>query len=129
MNTTDRSKAHPIATPGEGTIAVRVAAGLGLQPSPLDDWHFRRLAIVYVRQFDPQQVLNHIESRERQYALVNLAVALGWPKDRILLIGRGPRQQWQNGRLANRISSPLGRSYHGSCRFDPGDQDEPRGPE
>src|SRR5271165_5270338 len=84
MNATDRSKAPPIATPGEGTIAARVAAGLGLRPSPLDDWHFLRLAIVFIRQSDPQQVLNHIEWRERQYALVDLAVALGWPRDRIL---------------------------------------------
>ena len=86
MNATDRPKAPPIAPPGEGTIAARVAAGLGLRPSPLDDRHFGRLAIVYVRQSDPQQVLNHIESRERQYALVDLAAALGWPRDRILLI-------------------------------------------
>ena len=85
MNATDRPKAPPIATPGEGTIAARVAAGLGLRPSPLDDRHFGRLAIVYVRQSDPQQVLNHVESRERQYALVDLAAALGWPRDRILL--------------------------------------------
>src|SRR5690348_14669791 len=86
MNATDTPKALPIATPGEGTIATRVAAGLGLRPSPFDDHHFRRLAIVYVRQSDPQQVLNHVESRERQYALVDLAAALGWPRDRILLI-------------------------------------------
>ena len=71
MNATDTPKVPPAATPGEGTIAARVAAGLGLRPLPLDDWHFGRLAIVYVRQSDPQQVLNHIESRERQYALVN----------------------------------------------------------
>ena len=47
MNATDTPKALPIATPGEGTIAKRVAAGLGLRPTPLDDWHFSRLAIVY----------------------------------------------------------------------------------
>ena len=77
MNATDTPKARPIAPPGEGTIATRVAAGLGLRPSPLDDRHFSRLAIVYVRQSDPQQVLNHIESRERQYALVDLASGPG----------------------------------------------------
>ena len=32
------------------------------------DLHLDRLAIVYVRQSDPQQVLNHRESRERQKA-------------------------------------------------------------
>ena len=86
MNATDTPKAIPIAAPGEGTIATRVAAGLGLRPTLLEEWHFLRLAIVYVRQSDPQQVLNHLESRERQYALVDLAAALGWPRDRILLI-------------------------------------------
>ena len=129
MNATDTPKALPIAPPGEGTIAKRVAAGLGLRPTPLDDWHFSRLAIVYVRQSDPQQVLNHLESRERQYALVDLAAALGWPRDRILLIDEDQGNQWQDGRTANRISSPPGRSYHGSCRLDPGDRDEPHGPQ
>ena len=76
-----------------------MAAGLGLRPSPLDDRHFSRLAIVYVRQSDPQQVLNHIESRERQYALVDLAVALGWPRDRILLIDE---DQGNSGKTAER---------------------------
>jgi DNA invertase Pin-like site-specific DNA recombinase len=102
MNATDTPKALPIATPGEGTIATRVAAGLGLRPSPFDDHHFRRLAIVYVRQSDPQQVLNHVESRERQYALVDLAAALGWPRDRILLIDEdqgssGKSADWRTG--------------------------------
>ena len=86
MNPIDTPQAPAVAPPGEGTIAKRVAAGLGLRPSPLDDRHFSRLAIVYVRQSEPQQVLGHIESRERQYALVDLAVALGWSKDRVVLI-------------------------------------------
>src|SRR5215813_6485842 len=86
MSAADTPKAPPIAPPGEGAIAQRVAAGLGLRPSPLDDRHLSRLAIVYIRQSDPQQVLSHLESRERQYALVDLAVALGWPGDRVLLI-------------------------------------------
>ena len=86
MIATDTLGVFPFAPPGEGTIATRVAAGLGLRPSPFDDRHFSRLAIVYVRQSDPQQVLDHLESRERQYALVDLAAALGWPRDRILLI-------------------------------------------
>ena len=80
MNATDTPQAIPIAAPGEGTIATRVAAGLGLRPTLLEEWYFLRLAIVYVRQSDPQQVLNHLESRERQYALVDLAAALGWPR-------------------------------------------------
>jgi DNA invertase Pin-like site-specific DNA recombinase len=102
MNATDTPKAVTLAPPGKGTIATRVAAGLGLRPSPLNDWHFSRLAIVFVRQSDPQQVLNHIESRERQYALVDLAAAMGWPRDRILLIDEdqgksGKTADWRTG--------------------------------
>ena len=65
MNAADNPRAFPAATPGEGMIAKRMAAGLGLRPSPLNDRHFSRVAIVFVRQSDPQQVLNHIESRQR----------------------------------------------------------------
>lgn len=48
--------------------------------------HRERLAVVYLRQSSPHQVLVHRESRELQYALVDTAVALGWPRDRVLLI-------------------------------------------
>ena len=48
--------------------------------------HQLRLAIVYVRQSDPRQVLDHQESTRMQYALVDLAVALGWPRDRVMII-------------------------------------------
>src|SRR4029079_16928767 len=37
-----------------------------------------RSALVYVRQSTADQVLNHHESRRRQYALVERARALGW---------------------------------------------------
>ena len=43
--------------------------------------HREKLAIVYVRQSSPQQVLDHRESAARQYALVDCAVARGWPRD------------------------------------------------
>src|SRR3954447_2640849 len=41
--------------------------------------HLRRLAIVYVRQSSPQQVLHHRESTALQYDLRRYAVELGWP--------------------------------------------------
>jgi DNA invertase Pin-like site-specific DNA recombinase len=44
----------------------------------ITDEHLRRLAIVYVRQSTPHQVLEHRESTARQYALVDRAVMLGW---------------------------------------------------
>src|SRR5437660_11357631 len=63
------------------------------------DLHLDRLAIVYVRQSDPQQVLNHRESRERQYALVDHAAALGWPKDRIVIIDDGHGKSGRSAEL------------------------------
>ena len=75
MNATDTPKVPPVALPGEGTIAARLAAGLGLRPSPLDDWHLSRLAIVFVRQSELQQVLNHIESRQRILGTLSRIVA------------------------------------------------------
>ncbi len=48
--------------------------------------HLDRLAVVYVRQSTPKQVLDNRESTDRQYQLVDRAVALGWRPDRILVI-------------------------------------------
>lgn len=48
--------------------------------------HLERLAIVYVRQSTPQQVLNHQESTRLQYSLKNRALQLGWPDSRVLVI-------------------------------------------
>ncbi len=52
----------------------------------LQPHHLERSAIVYVRQSSPQQVLDHQESTIRQYALVDLAVELGWSPDRVEVI-------------------------------------------
>jgi DNA invertase Pin-like site-specific DNA recombinase len=63
--------------------------------------HLDRKAIVYVRQSSPQQVVDHKESTARQYALADLAVALGWPRDRIEIVDRdqGRSGQTTAGRL------------------------------
>jgi DNA invertase Pin-like site-specific DNA recombinase len=55
-------------------------------PSKIRDRHWQRLAIVYIRQSSPHQVLENRESRERQYALATLAQQFGWPADRVLVI-------------------------------------------
>jgi hypothetical protein len=57
--------------------------------------HLERLAIVYVRQSSLHQVIEHPESRARQYALADHAVTLGWPKERVVVIDedQGPAQQ------------------------------------
>jgi DNA invertase Pin-like site-specific DNA recombinase len=52
----------------------------------LKPWHLDRWAIVYIRQSTPQQVTDHRESTARQYALVDRALAFGWPRERILVI-------------------------------------------
>ena len=46
----------------------------------LRPWHFDRLAVVYVRQSTPQQVLEHKESTARQYALADRASSGSWPR-------------------------------------------------
>jgi DNA invertase Pin-like site-specific DNA recombinase len=48
--------------------------------------HLRRLAIVYVRQSSPQQVIHNIESQQRQYQLVERSQALGWSSEQSLVI-------------------------------------------
>jgi DNA invertase Pin-like site-specific DNA recombinase len=70
---------------------------VGLSSSKVQRWHLDRLALVYVRQSSPQQVLEHRESRLRQYALVDYAIALGWPADRVQVIDD---DQGQSGRDA-----------------------------
>lgn len=48
--------------------------------------HRAKCAYVYIRQSSPGQVIRHSESTELQYRLVERAIALGWPRERILLI-------------------------------------------
>lgn len=68
-----------------------------LRSSKVQDQHLGKLAVVYVRQSSPHQVQEHRESRELQYAFAEYAVALGWPKDRVLVIDD---DQGQSGRTA-----------------------------
>ncbi|MBA2244619.1 MAG: recombinase family protein [Gemmatimonadetes bacterium] len=48
--------------------------------------HLGRHAYLYVRQSSLRQVMENTESTERQYALRQRAVALGWPPESILVI-------------------------------------------
>jgi DNA invertase Pin-like site-specific DNA recombinase len=68
-----------------------------LRSTKILDRHLQRLAIVYIRQSSPQQVLEHRESRERQYALADHAALLGWPRERVVLIDE---DQGQSGKSA-----------------------------
>src|SRR4051794_12632564 len=80
---------NPDATghaPAPRTLPTTNAAAAGRRSAALSDRHLSLLAIVYVRQSGTQQILDHQESRERQYALADYAAALGWPRERILVI-------------------------------------------
>lgn len=48
--------------------------------------HLRRDAFLYVRQSSLCQVVENTESTQRQYALRDRAIALGWPIERIHVI-------------------------------------------
>ena len=48
--------------------------------------HLARTAFLYVRQSTLRQVLQNTESTQRQYALRQRAIQLGWPAERIVVI-------------------------------------------
>jgi DNA invertase Pin-like site-specific DNA recombinase len=50
--------------------------------------HLRRLAYLYIRQSTLRQVVENTERTERQYALRQRAVALGWPIEQVVVIDR-----------------------------------------
>ncbi len=97
MNAPERAAAS--TTPASATPVP--AHLLALRSAKVRDHHLQRKAIVYVRQSSPQQVLEHKESTARQYALVDVAVALGWARDRIEVVDadQGRSGQTVEGRL------------------------------
>jgi DNA invertase Pin-like site-specific DNA recombinase len=52
----------------------------------VDARHLKRQAYLYVRQSSLRQVLENTESTERQYALKQRALALGWTQERIIVV-------------------------------------------
>src|SRR5262249_49722308 len=68
-------------SPAKGPSPTGLAVSSKIQPG-----HPDRLAVVYVRQSTIQQVTANREPTDRQYALVNRAIELGWSPDRILVI-------------------------------------------
>jgi DNA invertase Pin-like site-specific DNA recombinase len=60
--------------------------GHALVSSKVGPRHYERLAIVYVRQSHPSQIVNHPESARVQYNLTEHVVALGWSRERVLVI-------------------------------------------
>src|SRR5262249_46607863 len=77
----------------------------------IQECHLDRLAVVYIRQSSPQQILDHREWREQQYALTDNAVTLGWPRQRGLVIdddqghsGRSPHDRHGYHRLLAEVT-------------------------
>ena len=48
--------------------------------------HLKRSAYLYIRQSTLRQVFENTESTDRQYALRQRAVALGWPQEKVVVI-------------------------------------------
>src|SRR5260370_29888767 len=80
---------NPDATgrsPADRTLPSGPSAAFGRRTTAISDRHLSKWAIIYVRQSSTQQIFDHKESRERQYALADYAAAVGWPRERILVI-------------------------------------------
>jgi hypothetical protein len=71
--------------------------------------HLERLAVVYVRQSTVQQIVDHRESTNLQYGLVDRAVALGWPEGRVLLIDEDQGKSGGEAQSARTRGSPRAR--------------------
>ncbi len=69
-----------------GPVAPVAPAGVAAGAPGVTTAHRAKLACVYVRQSSPGQVTRHGESTELQYQLVERAVRLGWPRDRVVTI-------------------------------------------
>lgn len=59
-----------------------------MKTEPVQETHRQKLACIYLRQSTLKQVRQHQESTERQYALRDTALQLGWPAERILILDR-----------------------------------------
>src|SRR5262245_62445539 len=83
--------------------------------------HLERLALVYVRQSSPHQVLANQESLKLQYDLQHRACAAGWDQAQVRIIdsdlGRtGRTAEGRQDRKSTRLnSSHLGISYAVFC--------------
>src|SRR6516164_10540361 len=100
MSTSEFAHAPPVPSSPPGPVLLP-AHLLMSRTAKVRGHHLERKAIVYVRQSSPQQVLEHKESTARQYALAEVAVALGWPRDRVEIVAadQGRSGQTAEGRL------------------------------
>jgi DNA invertase Pin-like site-specific DNA recombinase len=92
------TRAKELAQAGqEGHMADLMSPPLlGSAASKIQSQHRERLAMVYIRQSTAHQVLEHGESRVRQYALNQYARSLGWAPERIVVIDDDQGQSGQH---------------------------------
>src|SRR5262245_34584566 len=88
MSDHDIASATPARAVQKPAAAPQSSIVPATRSAKIQNEHLDRLALVYVRQSTPHQVLHHHESRERQYALVDRAVALGWSRERVRMIDK-----------------------------------------
>jgi DNA invertase Pin-like site-specific DNA recombinase len=75
------------AITSDRAASSRAGAGVGHGAvSKITGAHLERSAFIYVRQSTLRQVMSNTESTERQYALKQRAIALGWPSERVVTI-------------------------------------------
>src|ERR1700688_3515619 len=67
-------------------IAALVLTASSVADERLTTTHRAKLAYIYVRQSSVNQVRQHQESTELQYRLVDRAIGLGWPNERVQVI-------------------------------------------
>src|SRR2546430_14173110 len=106
MSDHDLASAAPASAVPESTGAHPSSIVQGPRSAKIQNGHLDRLAVVYVRQSSAHQVLHHRESRERQYALVHRAVALGWPRERVLTIDEDRSEERRVGKEGRSRWSP-----------------------
>src|SRR2546423_14072015 len=121
--------ANPSATAAGHRAAAQVDATATTSDMPMSlsspkirSWHLQRKAVVYIRQSTPQQVLDHRESADRQYALAHRAALLGWPPERVQVVDE---DQGRSGRTAAGRAGPPhplaeGGLGHAGSLFGPG---------
>jgi len=83
----------------------------------LNQAHFERRAFVYVRQSTAMQVHEHVESRQRQYALVERAATLGWSRGSIEVVDedQGKSGATSEGRTGfARVADAVGQGQAGA---------------
>lgn len=84
VDTLPAPTSEPSSEGSSPILAKRSVAALA--STKIRENHLEHLAIVYVRQSTPQQLVENQESLARQYALTNHARALGWASDRVMVI-------------------------------------------